>query len=143
MPSKVILIAPDKFKGSLSARQVCQAITEGLLEINSALQVVSVPLADGGEGMCELLTEFSGGSMIKVNVLDPLFREIESEYGISGDGSTAFIEMAKASGLQLLKPEDRNPLITSTVFHGSPEPSKVAGKLTAWNGTLSLPRNCR
>ena len=118
MPSKVILIAPDKFKGSLSARQVCQAITEGLLEINPALQVISVPLADGGEGMCELLTEFSGGSMIKVNVLDPLNREIESEYGISGDGSTAFIEMAKASGLQLLKPEDQNPMITSTFGTG-------------------------
>jgi glycerate kinase len=114
----MILIAPDKFKGSLSARQVCQAITEGLLDINSALNIVSVPLADGGEGTCELLTEFSGGSMIKINALDPLFREIETEYGVSGDGSTAFIEMAKASGLQLLKPEERNPLITSTFGTG-------------------------
>jgi glycerate kinase len=114
----MILIAPDKFKGSLSARQVCEAITEGLLEINSALNIVAVPLADGGEGTCDLLTEFSGGSAIRMTVLDPLFREIKTEYGISGDGSTAFIEMAKASGLQLLKPNERNPLITSTFGTG-------------------------
>ncbi len=115
---QMILIAPDKFKGSLTAKQVCNAITEGLLDINSDLSIVSIPLADGGEGTCDLLTELSGGSMIKVNVLDPLFREIESGYGISGDGSTAFIEMARASGLQLLKVEERNPLITSTFGTG-------------------------
>ncbi len=114
----MILIAPDKFKGSLTAPQVCKAITEGLRHINSALNIVSVPLADGGEGTGDLLTELSGGATIKANVLDPLFRVIESEYGISGDGSTAFIEMAKASGLQLLKQQERNPMITSSFGTG-------------------------
>lgn len=75
-------------------------------------------MADGGEGTADLLTELSGGTKMKVSVVDPLFREIGSEYGISRDGTTAFIEMAKASGLQLLKPEDRNPLHTTSFGTG-------------------------
>ncbi len=113
-----ILIAPDKFKGSLTAQQVCQAIEEGLLSINPSLKIVSIPLADGGEGTSDLLTDFSGGSTVRVTVADPLFREIESAYGISKDGKTAFIEMAKASGLQLLNTEERNPLNTTTFGTG-------------------------
>jgi glycerate 2-kinase len=114
----IILVAPDKFKSSLTARQVCEAIKEGLLAINPALSITSIPLADGGEGTGELLTYFSSGSYVKVKALDPLFREINSGYGISSDGKTAFIEMAKISGLQLLQPEERNPLYTSTFGTG-------------------------
>ena len=113
-----ILIAPDKFKGSLTAREVCKAIEQGLLSIDSNLNISTIPLADGGEGTCEVLTEFSQGKKIKMKVLDPLFREIESEYGISADGTCAFIEMAKASGLQLLSSEERNPLLTTTIGTG-------------------------
>lgn len=113
-----IVIAPDKFKGSLTAKQVCAAIEEGLRVLNSSLEIISIPLADGGEGTADLLTELSAGTMMKVKVLDPLFREIDSEYGISRDGRTAFIEMAKASGLSLVKPEDRNPLRTSSFGTG-------------------------
>ena len=113
-----ILIAPDKFKGSLTAQQVCKAIEEGLHSINPSLKIVSIPLADGGEGTSDLLTDFSGGSTVRVTVDDPLFREIESTYGISKDGKTAFIEMAKASGLQLLNTEERNPLNTTTFGTG-------------------------
>ncbi len=113
-----ILIASDKFKGSLTARQVNEAIREGLLSIDPTLNIVSIPLADGGEGTCDLLTEFRGGSKVNLKVLDPLFRGIESGYGIASDGKIAFIEMAKASGLQLLKPEERNALNTSTFGTG-------------------------
>ena len=113
-----IVIAPDKFKGSLSADQVCKAISEGLHTLSSSWQLISIPLADGGEGTSELLTTFSNGTYVKVKVKDPLFREIESGYGISEDGKMAFIEMAKASGLQLLKPHERNPLHTSTFGTG-------------------------
>ncbi len=113
-----ILIAPDKFKGSLTAQQVCKAIEEGLLSINSSLKIVSIPLADGGEGTSDLLTDFIGGSTVCVTVLDPLFREIESTYGISKDGKIAFIEMAKASGLQLLSSIERSPLTTTTFGTG-------------------------
>lgn len=113
-----ILIAPDKFKGSLTAQQVCKAIEEGLHSINPSLKILSIPLADGGEGTGDLLTHFSGGSSVSVTVADPLFREIESAYGISRDGKTAFIEMAKASGLQLLNSNERNPLSTTTFGTG-------------------------
>ena len=113
-----ILVAPDKFKGSLSAQEVCDAVRQGLLSVNNSLQVLSLPLADGGEGTCELLTSYRGGTMVHVTVRDPLFRNIDSAYGLSSDGKIAFLEMAKASGLQLLKKEERNPLINSTVGTG-------------------------
>ena len=113
-----ILICPDKFKGSLTAREVCDAITAGLHEIDSSIIAESIPLADGGEGTCALLTEWHGGSPIGLEVHDPLFKRREARYGISADGSTAFIEMAEASGLTLLKPEERDPLVTTSLGTG-------------------------
>ena len=109
-----ILIAPDKFKGSLTAQQVCDAIKSALQELNETLTIYTLPLADGGEGSCELLTKFSRGTFTTVQVHDPLGRPINAMYGISGSGSIAFMEMAAASGLQLLKKEERNPMITTT-----------------------------
>lgn len=113
-----VLIAPDKFKGSLSAAEVCAAIKEGLHAVDSSLTIITLPLADGGEGTCELLTHYARGSMVSVEVRDPLFRRIQSHYGISKDGKTAFLEMAKASGLQLLAQDEQNPMITSTIGTG-------------------------
>ena len=113
-----IVLAPDKFKGSLTARQVCEALREGFLSVDPSIQIESIPMADGGEGTCELLTNVSGGSIVEVSVKDPLAREIRSSYGISRDGKTAFIEMASASGLQLLKEGERNPMITTTYGTG-------------------------
>jgi glycerate kinase len=81
-----VLIAPDKFKGSLDAIKVCQAIEEALYQSGKQIQCKSIPMADGGEGTCDMLTQFSKGKKIKVQVLDPFFRKIEGEYGISGDG---------------------------------------------------------
>ncbi|NOT74069.1 MAG: glycerate kinase [Cyclobacteriaceae bacterium] len=113
-----IVVAPDKFKGSLTSKQVCAAIKESLLEIDPSLTIISIPLADGGEGTSDLLTELSHGTIVKIKALDPLFRVTETEYGISADGRTAFIEMAKISGLLLLKPEERNPMLTTTFGTG-------------------------
>lgn len=113
-----ILVAPDKFKGSLSAEEVCEAIRDGLLSSDKSIEVISLPLADGGEGTCELLTSYSGGALVSIIVRDPLFRNLQSGYGLSRDGKIAFLEMARASGLQLLKKEERNPLINSTVGTG-------------------------
>jgi glycerate kinase len=113
-----ILIAPDKFKGSLSAREVCEAVYDGLIKLDPSLSIISVPLADGGEGTSELLTINSKGSVINCSVSDPLFRKINATYGVSGDGTTAFIEMANASGLHLLTKEERNPLNTTTYGTG-------------------------
>lgn len=119
-----ILLAPDKFKGSLDAPQVCQAMTEGIKMVSTEIETVSVPMADGGEGTLDLLLWYSGGQKKTAQVHDPLGRIIEAQYGISADGKTAFIEMATASGLSLLKTDERNPLLTST--YGTGELVKVA-----------------
>ncbi len=113
-----ILIAPDKFKGSLSALEVCNVVGEALLEMDPSYEVNKVPLADGGDGTFEILVEHSQGSVKKTSVLNPLQKPIQAEYGLSKDGATAFIEMAKASGLQLLKEDERNPLLTTTIGTG-------------------------
>ncbi|SHE85687.1 glycerate kinase [Thermoanaerobacter uzonensis DSM 18761] len=113
-----ILIAPDKFKGSLSAFEVANNIEKGILKVFPKAVIEKVPMADGGEGTVESLVDATGGKIIKTNVKDPLFRDIESFYGILGDGKTAVIEMAAASGLYLLKDYERNPMITTTYGTG-------------------------
>ncbi|MCF0057329.1 glycerate kinase [Dyadobacter sp. CY356] len=113
-----ILVAPDKFRGSLEATEVCQSVTEGIRLAFPDAKIVSTPLADGGEGTTRILTEGSNGKFVSAVVHDPLGRYIEAEYGLSGDGNTAFIEMAAASGLNLLKPEERNPFLTNTFGTG-------------------------
>ena len=113
-----ILIAPDKFKGSLEAADVCLAVEEGIKLAFPDADTISVPLADGGEGTTRILTAYTHGRFISVLVNDPLGRKIMAEYGISGDGDTGFIEMASASGLLLLSPEEYNPLLTSTFGTG-------------------------
>jgi glycerate kinase len=113
-----ILVAPDKFKGTMTAQQVCDAVKAGIFAVYRNATVECIPLADGGEGTCELLTSISGGKKIEITVHDPLLRKISAEFGISPDGRTAFIEMAKASGLQLLEPAKRNPMLTTTYGTG-------------------------
>jgi glycerate kinase len=113
-----ILICPDKFKGSLKATEVCDAVAEGILANHPDAVIHAVPLADGGEGTCSLLTEWYKGNHIALEVHGPLFSPVTAHYGISADGNTAFIEMAEASGLTLLKAEERNPLLTTTVGTG-------------------------
>ncbi len=113
-----VLIVPDKFKGSLTAQQVCDAVEGVFLEVRRDDIITKIPMADGGEGTAEILTSIANGKKIKAKARDPLFREIESWYGISQDGKTAFIEMAAASGLQLLKADERNPCFTSTIGTG-------------------------
>ncbi|MDP9750736.1 glycerate kinase [Thermoanaerobacter pentosaceus] len=113
-----ILIVPDKFKESLSALKVADSIEKGILKVFPKVGIEKVPMADGGEGTVESLVNATGGKIIKTNVKDPLFRDIESFYGILGDGETAVIEMAAASGLYLLKDYERNPMITTTYGTG-------------------------
>lgn len=114
-----ILIASDTFKDALGAEAVCDAIAAGLNTANAAFEVVKMPLADGGEGTAAILAHHTGGQMVQDRASNPLFEPMMAEYGMSGDGKTAFIEMASASGLQLLKPEERNPLETSTMGTGA------------------------
>jgi glycerate kinase len=113
-----ILICPDKFKGSLNAEEVCNAISKGIRSWRADAVVESVPLADGGEGTCDLLTRLHQGKNVDVEVCGPRFMRVKAHYGISNDGKTAFIEMAEASGLTRLRPEERNPLLTTTYGTG-------------------------
>lgn len=113
-----ILIAPDKFKGSLTANEAAQAIKQGLVASGLDFTCRIVPMADGGEGTFELLTQHTGGRRITTQAQDPLGRIIDASYGISDDHKTAFIEMAAASGLSLLKDHERNPANTHTVGTG-------------------------
>lgn len=113
-----ILIACDKFKDSLTAAEACKAIASGIHSTFEDFECIEFPLADGGDGTMDILTYHSGGEKIKLSIHDPLFRLIESDYGLSKDGKTAFIEMANSSGLKLLKPEERNTMITSTFGTG-------------------------
>ena len=113
-----ILICPDKFKDCLNAQKVALHIQKGILKVRPDAQCKIFPMADGGEGTVEALVEATSGHIEKVKVHDPLMRRIDSFFGISGDKETAFIEMAAASGLALLKPEERNPMITSTFGTG-------------------------
>jgi len=113
-----ILIASDSFKDSLSAIEVCQAIERGIKKSDVNIETEICPLADGGEGTAAILTQYSKGKKVGIEVCDPLFRPTKATYGISADGQTAFIEMAAASGIQLLKKEERNPWLTTTYGTG-------------------------
>lgn len=113
-----IVVAPDKFKGSLNAAEVCAAVTEGINQAGIMAEVVAIPMGDGGEGTCEILTSHTKGEWRNAETVDPLLRPIIARYGVSPDGLRAFIEMAAASGLQLLGATERNPLQTSTLGTG-------------------------
>ncbi len=113
-----IVIAPDSFKECLTATQVALAISEGIKRVVPNAGITFIPMADGGEGSVEALVTATGGKIIQVPSIDALNRPIQSFYGILGDGKTAVIEMAAASGIELLKPEERNPFITSTFGTG-------------------------
>ncbi|MCU0396921.1 MAG: glycerate kinase [Cyclobacteriaceae bacterium] len=113
-----VLIAPDKFKGTLTASGVCAAVEQGLIRSGIDMNIRKFPLADGGEGTLDIFLYHTGGSRIEIAVHDPLMRRIKSCYGISTDGKTAFIEMARASGLELLDSNDRNPMRTTSFGTG-------------------------
>src|SRR5690606_27247036 len=113
-----ILIVPDKFKNSLTSDYVCEAIEAGLRESRLQFTAQVIPMADGGEGTGDLLTRHFKGQRIDVEVYDPLGRTILANYGISDDKSIAFVEVASASGLHLLRKEERNPAITSSYGTG-------------------------
>jgi glycerate kinase len=113
-----ILIAIDSFKDSVGAGEVAKALKRGLLKGLPAAQIGLLPMADGGEGTVESVIAATGGRLVKITAMDPLMRPVGSFYGITGDGITAVIEMAAASGLEKLKPGERDPWITSTFGTG-------------------------
>ena len=113
-----IVIAPDSFKESLTALEVAEAIEAGLKKVLPDAEYVKVPMADGGEGTVQSLVDATEGRLISAEVCAPLGNKVKAEFGLSGDGRTAIIEMAAASGLHLVPPEARNPLRTTSYGTG-------------------------
>ena len=112
-----VVVAVDSFKGSLTSEEVAEAFADGFRTIFPQCEICKVAVADGGEGTIEALVETLGGEYVEALVSDPLHRPIKARYGIV-EGYTAVIEMATASGLTLLKQDERNPLLTSTYGTG-------------------------
>ena len=116
------VIAPDSFKGCMTAKQACAAIRDGLLRVFPDAEYVMVPMADGGEGTVRSLVDATHGRICSAQVLDPLQRETVAEYGILGNandsGLTAIIEMSAASGIQFVDEHTRNPLVATTYGTG-------------------------
>jgi hypothetical protein len=113
-----IVVAPDSFKESMSAKEVCDSIEKGLLSVSKDWEIVKVPMADGGEGTLEALIDATNGKIFNEKTLNPLGEEITSRFGILGEKNIAIIEMASTSGLELISPEKRNPYITTTYGTG-------------------------
>jgi len=113
-----IVVAPDSFKGSLTAVEVSDAIGQGVREIFPEAEIVKIPMADGGDGTVQCLVNATGGEILRKKVTGPLGDEVLASYGILGDKKTAVIEMAEASGLTLVPENKRNPLITTTYGTG-------------------------
>jgi glycerate kinase len=111
-------VAPDSFKESLSAIEAAECIAAGLRKAAPRCEVVIVPMADGGEGTVSAMVSATEGRRLKANVTGPLGEPVEAEFGVLGDGRTAIIEMAAASGLELVSPGKRNPMLTTTFGTG-------------------------
>jgi len=113
-----VLVAPDSFKGSLSAGAVAQAIAEGLRLVWPDAVIEQVPMADGGEGTVDALVAATAGRKRSITATGPLGETVEATFGLLGDGRTAVLEMASASGLPLVPPRQKNPLRTTTYGTG-------------------------
>lgn len=113
-----IVLAPDSFKESMTAKEVCDSMECGIHRVNSSIKCIKVPMADGGEGTMQSLIDATGGTIFTKDVLDPLGRIVSAQYGIFEGGDIAIFEMSSASGLHHLHPDERNPLYSSTYGTG-------------------------
>lgn len=113
-----IIVAPDSYKGSMPALGVAEAMARGIQAVFPDAEILKVPIADGGEGTVAALVAATGGRILRTEVRGPLGEPVQAPWGVSGDGRTAFIEMAAASGLPLVPEGHRDPRITSTYGTG-------------------------
>ncbi|PTJ85614.1 glycerate kinase [Staphylococcus succinus] len=113
-----IILAPDSFKGSMSATEVTQFMTESIREVYPLAEINALPVGDGGEGTMEALVNATTGQFIPVNVTGPLGNKVRAQYGILGDSETCVIEMAEASGLKHVPEHRLNAMLTTTFGTG-------------------------
>lgn len=118
------ILAPDSFKESMTAQEAADAMERGIKKVMPDAECIKVPMADGGEGTVQSLVDATGGELIGVEVTGPDGKKVKAMFGLLGDGKTAVIEMASASGIHLIKKEERNPLYTTT--YGTGELIKAA-----------------
>jgi glycerate kinase len=118
------VLAPDSFKESMTAKEAAEAMERGIRKVVPHADTVLVPMADGGEGTVQSLVDCTGGKIVEVLVTGPKGEKVEAMFGILGDGDAAVIEMASASGIHLVKREERDPLVTTT--YGTGELIKAA-----------------
>lgn len=114
MKNPIFVLAPDSFKGSMTAKQVCDAMDRGIKHVLPNATCIKVPMADGGEGTVQSLVDATGGKIYIEEVKGPLGIPVNARYGILGDGQTAVIEMASASGIHLVDVNSRDPFVTTT-----------------------------
>lgn len=112
------VLAPDSFKESMTAKEVADSMEKGLKKVFLNAEYIKIPMADGGEGTLQALIDATNGDIYEEEVLGPLGKPLTARYGILGDGKTAVIEMASASGLQHVNFEERDPLKTTTYGTG-------------------------
>ena len=115
---KKVVIAIDSFKGCLPSAEAGKAAAEGIRSVFPKCEILSLPIADGGEGMLDVLIAATNGREVQISAHNPLMEWHDTYYGISEDGKTAFIEMASISGLPLVPPEKRNPMLTTSYGTG-------------------------
>ncbi len=115
---KTFVLAPDSFKESMTAKEVCEAMEIGIKRAIPDATCIHVPMADGGEGTVQSLVDATGGTLIEKQVTGPLGNPVLARYGILGDGKTGVIEMASASGIHHVTKETKNPMITTTYGTG-------------------------
>lgn len=118
MMGKTFLLAPDSFKESMTAKEVCEAMEIGIRRAMKDAKCIHVPMADGGEGTVQSLVDATNGTIIAKEVTGPLGTPVLAQYGILGDGKTGVIEMASASGIHYVTKETKNPLVTTTYGTG-------------------------
>lgn len=113
-----VLLIPDKFKGSLTAEEVISAISNGIERVDTSIEIHHLIASDGGDGFLEAIGHTVGVEAVHCTTVDPLGREITASYVVNRSSGEAFIELAKTSGMELLKEKERNPLITGTLGTG-------------------------
>ncbi|WP_125772055.1 glycerate kinase [Companilactobacillus furfuricola] len=113
-----IVLAPDSFKNSLTAKQVAQSMEAGLKQVLPDAEYRQVPMADGGEGTVQSLVDAKNGQILTEGVLDPLGNKVDAHFGLIDEGKVAVIEMAEASGIQYINQQTQNPYITTTYGTG-------------------------
>ena len=138
-----IIVAPQGFKGTLSGHEAASAMAQGIARVLPDAEVVLRPVADGGHGTLDTLLEAAGGATFTAQVMGPMGRRVDARWGVLGDGSTAVVEMAQASGLTLVPPAERAPMQATTYGTGQLIKTALAAGLSAPGGGCRRQRHQR